>query len=156
MKAAARSRSRTPWILLLAWGCLSSRGLAFDLITPAEGTRPDDRYKEGDRPGPLLGPRVEVHGILTTTSPFELTVEITPRGGARINVDSLQVTYRKKPAVNLLPRIRNLVSESDRKLVIRIRDAHAPVGKHQILVQVEDTLQHLGRRAIDLEVIPVP
>jgi hypothetical protein len=143
-------------VVALIWGCPVSRALAFDLITPGEAARPDDRYEEGDRPGPLLGPRVQVHGDLKTTSPFEVTIQLTPRGGATINVDSLQVSYRKKPPVNLLPRMRPFITQDGRMLVIRLRDARVPVGRHQILLRVEDSLGQLTQKALDLDVLAAP
>jgi hypothetical protein len=141
---------------MLLWVGPSPLVFAFDLIRPEEAARPDDRYEEGDRPGPILGPRITVFGELKTTSPFELTIHIEPRGSARVNLDSLRLTYRKTPAVNLTPRIRPFIDASARTVVIRIREARAPVGKHQLLLQVVDTLDVSARKALDLEVQSSP
>jgi len=100
----------------------------------------------------MLGPVITFPRQAPTNSPFDLTIELKPRGGAKINLDKLQVLYRKKPSVDLLPRIRTFIDASTRTVVIRIRDARVPVGKHQILVQVEDSFDHFAEKTFDIEV----
>lgn len=157
------STVRTVWTVTLAWACLQSTGFAFDLITAEEARRPNEPADaQGERAGPTLGPvitfRLVAKGATTTTSPFNLTIELKCRGGARLKRESIQVSYVKRPPVDLLPRIHEFVeraftSAGTRTALIEIQDARAPVGKHQILVQVEDTLGQAAERRLDFEVL---
>jgi len=130
--------------------------LAFELIKKDEAARRDDPYrpKPSDRrAGPYPEPEIKIQSDTVVTSPFELTIELRPgTRAATINLDSLRIIYRKDPPVNLKPRVDRFIEKSPRNVVIRITDAEAPVGKHQILIQVEDSYEQMTSRLVELDV----
>jgi hypothetical protein len=130
--------------------------LAFDLITRQEAARQDDPFRPernaGIR-GPFPEPEIRIYGNTVTTSPFNLVIELRPGAkSARINLNSLAVTYRKQPPVDLKPRIERFIDSSGRVVVIKLEGAQAPVGKHQILFQVEDSNELMTSKVVDLDV----
>lgn len=123
--------------------CCSS-AFAFQLITDDEAKLPDDLYDDL-RGGPFPGPRITIRGSQNEMmSPIAVTIELKAFGGARINPDSLQMFYQKKPKVNLRPRVRKFIDVKRDSVVMQIEDAEIPVGHHQILLQVEDTRGHFS------------
>ena len=68
-------------------------------------------------------------------SPFPLRVVFEPRGGARINLSSVTMTYLRTPNINLLDRVRGGLSEKGIDLVA----AEAPPGEHQVRLTVQDS-----------------
>lgn len=126
---------------------------SFELIRKEEAALPDNPFR-GMR-GPLAGPVIKFYGAHRTRSPFDLTVELIPRVKvASINLGSLEVWYRKDPMVNLKDRIATFIVQKERTVVIRIKGAEAPVGKHQIVFQVEDTEEQFAIEAFDIEIVP--
>ena len=136
--------------------CVSSVGpaVAFELITKQEAARPNQPFKPGQhRAGPVPEPEIVVRGDLVKTSPFDLVIELRPGAArARINLDSLQITYLKSPSVELRPRIQRFVDSSNRTVVIRIVGAEAPAGVHQILIQIEDTNLQQASKLVKLDI----
>jgi len=82
-----------------------------------------------------------------------MIIELRPYGGAKINLNTLQVRYLKDPHVDLVPRIQKFIDKTGRTVVIKIEDAEAPPGKHRILFQVEDSNEQLGRTVLELTVV---
>ena len=80
-------------------------------------------------------------------------IELKPFADATINTNTLLVWYIKQPLVDLLPRIERFIDASERTVVIKIRDAEAPLGKHQILFQVEDSYEQLNEEVFEFEVV---
>ncbi len=68
-------------------------------------------------------------------SPFKLKVNFEPRGGAKINPESVKVTYLRNPTVDLTDRITTSVSEKG----INLSGAEVPPGEHFIRVSVADS-----------------
>jgi hypothetical protein len=128
----------------------------FELISPQEATWPDDPFQAAppsERAGPEREPEIRVFGSLVMASPFDLTIELHPGNRtATINLDHIQVTYRKKPPVSLLPRLRPYMDSSSRIVVIRIVNGEAPPGRHEILLQVMDSNEQITSKAIVLDV----
>ena len=60
----------------------------------------------------------------TIKAPFAMKVEFQPHGGSKIDANSVKVTYLKKPAVDLTPRMKSAISESG----INLGDANVPAG----------------------------
>jgi hypothetical protein len=157
------SRVRMAGIAALVWACTLTTAFAFDLITADEARRPNPPAADnGGRAGPTLGPvitfRLSARGATTTSSPFNLTIDFTSRGGAKLKRESIHVSYLKRPPVDLLPRIQGFIdraftSPSTRTAHVEIQDARAPVGKHQILVEVEDSLGQSAEQRLDFEVL---
>ena len=67
-------------------------------------------------------------------APFAMKVEFQPHGGSKIDASSVKVTYLRKPAVDLTPRLKSSISESG----ISLADANIPAGAHDIKIDVTD------------------
>ena len=127
--------------------------IAFELIRQEEAELPDDLL--GNTRGPIPGPAIKIHAITPTLSPFSLVVEFTPRvASASINIDSLNVWYSKRPLIDLRARLEEHITKKGRSVVIRLKDAEAPVGKHQIVFRVEDTNGQFAIKSFDMEILP--
>jgi hypothetical protein len=115
---------------------------AYTLITADEAKLPDavEERKRDPFPGPVidvLGCQKEAFAL-----PVALTVELKAFAGAKIDADTLRVVYMKVPKVDLTSRIRDvqgIKTTPDKKVVISIRDAEIPLGKHQIQVWAKDS-----------------
>jgi hypothetical protein len=71
----------------------------------------------------------------TIKSPLILKVRFESHGTSKIDVDSVLVTYMKKPAVDLTQRIKPFVGATG----IDVEDAEVPPGTHTLRVNVTDT-----------------
>jgi len=119
-------------ILFAAAGSVS----AVDLITDDEARLPATP-KMATRGGITRGPSIKVvspnpDGQVKT--PFVMKVEFQPHGGSKIDANSVKVTYLRKPAVDLTPRLKSAISESG----INLGDANVPAGTHDIKIDVTD------------------
>ena len=83
------------------------------------------------------GPRVELsdsdHGELH--SPLRLQLRFKGFGGARIDLDSLRVTYVKEPNVDLTSRVKPYAQPGG----IEIADAEVPPGQHFVRIEIQDS-----------------
>ena len=70
-----------------------------------------------------------------TVAPFDLKVNFEARGDAKIDPNSVKVTYMKSPPVDLTPRLKKSISASGIDLV----KADVPPGTHTIRVSVKDS-----------------
>jgi hypothetical protein len=115
---------------------------AVQLVTEQEAGYPDDPYGI-ERGGPTPGPEVEVvspalSGLVK--SPFYLKIKFKAHGGAEIDRDSITITYKKVPAVDITQRIRSAIRADG----IDLTDAELPAGIHPFRIDVKDSR---GRRA---------
>jgi hypothetical protein len=105
------------------------------LITEQEAMRPPDTARmRGLTRGPsitLISPNTDA----SVASPFELKVKFEGHGGAKVNPDSLSVTYKRIPRVDLTQRVRPHVKADG----IDMMAAEAPPGEHLIHVELKDT-----------------
>ncbi len=137
---------------LLVVSHLASPALAFELITAEEANRPDDYY-EDLRASPFPAPEIKAHGLQdASTSPLDFVIEIKPYGGASINMNSLQLIYQKVPKANLLSRVRDLVEVQGKTVLIHLRNAEVPPGRHQILVLADDTRGRTAEKPLNFQV----
>jgi hypothetical protein len=124
---------------------------AFQLITEQDAALPDD-LTGNRRGGPTRGPDIifvspkPEAGLLK--SPLNLTIRFKAHGGARIDRDSVLITYKKLPAVDLTQRLLPFI-RADR---IEAVDAELPPGAHRLRIDVQDTD---GRSTTDYLVITV-
>jgi hypothetical protein len=63
-----------------------------------------------------------------------MKIDFQPHGGSRIDASSVKVTYLRKPAVDLTPRLKAAISETG----ISLADARVPAGTHDIKIDVTD------------------
>lgn len=125
----------------LVCGCLfltvliGSAG-AVSLISAEEAAMPDDPVKmRGISRGPkiLLVNPAATAGMIR--SPFNLRIRFESHGGARIDPDSILITYRKRPAIDLTQRMQTFIQPSG----ISVDSAEIPPGEHHIRVDVKDS-----------------
>jgi hypothetical protein len=125
----------------LAFACLlvtiliGSAG-AVPLISDEEAAMPDDPTKmRGVSRGPkilLINPAATA-GLIK--SPFNLRIRFESYGGTRIDTDSIVITYRKRPAIDLTQRMKSFIQATG----VNLDSAEIPPGEHHIRVDVKDT-----------------
>ena len=109
---------------------------AVDLITAEEASLPSVP-RMATRGGITRGPSIKVASPgpdAHIKAPFAMKVDFQPHGGSKIDASSVKVTYMKKPAVDLTPRLKSAISESG----IHLADTHVPAGTHDIKIDVTD------------------
>jgi len=105
------------------------------LITEEEARLPDAPSAAPTR-GISRGPGVRLSTPDEVTARgFPLQLALDPRGGARIDPDSLKVTYLKQPAVDLTARLKPGLQGNQ----IVLSRVAVPAGIHPIRVSVRDT-----------------
>lgn len=105
------------------------------LITEQEADLPTEHIVLGPR-GITRGPRIElVQPEETAYSPMRFQLKFQAFGGAKINTDSLRVTYLKTPEIDITPRVRPFAHAAG----IDIPDAEIPAGEHYIRAEVTDS-----------------
>lgn len=82
-------------------------------------------------------------------SPFPLRIAFEPRGGARIDLSSVKLTYLKTPNVELLDRVKQGLTENG----IEFPAAEVPTGQHQIRITVQDSEGRQTSNVLTLDVI---
>jgi hypothetical protein len=110
---------------------------AVELVTAQEAAYPDDPYGE-TRGSPTAGPQVDIVSPAVTAlikSPFQLKVRFRAHGGASVDTESVAITYRKVPAVDLTQRIKPFIAGD----TIDLRDAELPPGAHAFRIDVRDS-----------------
>jgi hypothetical protein len=122
------------------------------LITEEEAKLPPPKGAVvTDRRGVTRGPKIKVIGESEPMhSPMHLKLTFESFGGAKIDPDSVKVTYLKTPNVDLTPRIKPFVQTAG----IDIPDVELPVGDHLIRVDVKDSDGRIGSTSFVLKVVP--
>jgi hypothetical protein len=81
-------------------------------------------------------------------SPLALKVKLSAFGGARINPESIVVTYEKTPLIDITQRILPFISASG----IDVPDAEVPAGVHDFRIEVKDSEGRLSRKEFTFQV----
>ena len=125
---------------------------AIVLITEQEAKLPPPRGAvAADRRGITRGPKIDV--VLQGDqlhSPMHFQLKFESFGGAKIDPDSVKVTYLRTPNVDLTPRIRPFVQPTG----IDMPDVELPVGDHMVRVDIKDTDGRAGSTSFVLKVAP--
>jgi len=101
--------------------------------------------------GITRGPKVAYVGTADTSkSPMRLQLKFESFGGAKIDTDSLKVTYIKSPSVDLTSRLKPFVKPDG----IDMPDAELPAGDHIIRVDVKDSEGRAATTSFTLKVSP--
>ena len=121
------------------------------LITEQEGKLPPAKgaFSVATR-GITRGPRIDYVANTATRSPIRLQMKFESFGGAKIDTDSLKVTYLKDPAVDLTARVKPFVKPEG----IDMPDATLPPGDHTLRVDVKDSDGRVATSSIVLKVAP--
>ena len=122
------------------------------LITQDEARLPPPKGAiAADRRGITRGPKIILVGdVEPLHSPVHLQLKFESFGGARIDEDSVKVTYLRTPNVDLTPRIKPFVQITG----IDVPDAELPVGDHMVRVDVKDSDGRTGSASFVLQVAP--
>jgi hypothetical protein len=122
------------------------------LITEEEAKLPPPKGAVAtDRRGVTRGPKVRfVEEGEPVRSPMHLKLTFESFGGAKIDPDSVKVTYLKTPNVDLTPRIKSFVQATG----IDIPDVELPAGEHMVRVDVKDSDGRIGTTSFVLKVEP--
>lgn len=108
---------------------------AIQLVTEEEAARPDDpsEWRGGPTPGPeivVVSPALS--GLIK--SPFHLKIKFKAYGRTAIDRNSIAITYRKIPAIDVTQRIKAFILGDG----IDIPDAELPAGTHPFRIRVKD------------------
>ncbi len=126
--------------ILAAALAFAASGMAqaqLQLITPDEAKLPNAAQvtTRGITRGPgvkQVSPDPAAKGL---KGPVDLKIAFEPRGGAKIDADSVTLTYLKTPAVDLTSRVKSGIKADG----IDVSKASLPPGDHQIRVTVKDS-----------------
>lgn len=100
--------------------------------------------------GITRGPKIELISADPARSPMRLQLKFESFGGAKIDTDSLKVTYVKSPAVDLTPRLKPFLQPTG----IDMPDAELPAGDHLIRVDVKDSDGRIATTSFTLKIAP--
>lgn len=122
------------------------------LITEDEARLPPPRGAiAADRRGITRGPKIEyVEDNKELHSPTHLQLKFESFGGAKIDPDSVKVTYLRTPNVDLTPRVKSFVQGTG----IDMPDVALPVGDHQLRIDIKDSDGRVGSASFVLKVAP--
>jgi hypothetical protein len=122
------------------------------LITEQEARLPPPKGAvAAERRGITRGPKIKVLDETEPVhSPIHLHVMFESFGGAKIDPDSVKVTYLKTPNVDLTPRIKPFVQSAG----IDMPDVELPAGDHMVRIDVKDSDGRTGTTSFMLKVEP--
>jgi hypothetical protein len=126
---------------------------AIQLVTEQEAALPPDRLPALElRGSPTRRPTAVVvspppnAGVVK--SPLSLKVRLQAYGGAKIDPDSIVVTYRKTPLINITQRIMPFISADG----IVVPDAEVPPGVHEFRIELKDNHGNSGAADFSFQV----
>jgi hypothetical protein len=122
------------------------------LITDEEAKLPPPKAAIAtDRRGITRGPKIDFVAVSDPLhSPMHLQMKFESFGGAKIDPDSVKITYLRTPNVDLTTRMKSFVQASG----IDMPDAELPVGDHMLRVDVKDSEGRVGSTSFVLKVAP--
>lgn len=141
--------------LILAAGLMltvSVRAYANDvLITEDEAKLPPSKESSEKTRGITRGPRIEyLADGSTARSPIHFRVKFQSFGGARIDTESLKVTYEKNPIVDLTSRVKPFTKPTG----IDMPNAVLPPGDHVLRVDLKDSDGRAAVTSFTLKIVP--
>ena len=133
---------------------VSNGACATQLITEQEAQLPPPKGAiAADRRGILRGPKVVFLSPADPThSPLRLQLSFEAFGGAKIDPESVKMTFLRTPNVDLTPRIKPFVQPGG----LDIPDTEVPPGEYMVRVDVKDSDGRPGSTSFVLKVAPSP
>jgi hypothetical protein len=122
------------------------------LITDDEAKLPPPKGAvAADRRGILRGPKVMFTGpSAQTRSPIHLQLKFESYGDAKIDANSVKVTYLRTPNVDLTSRVTKFVQPSG----IDMPDAELPPGEYMVRVDLKDSDGRPASTSFTLKITP--
>jgi hypothetical protein len=139
----------TAIMLILAGPVMTTAGAA-TLITEHEAQLPanDAQLRGGIERGPDIIPVYPGPKSGAVQSPFGFRVKFEAHGGTQINLDTLDVVYKKTPDIDLTARVKPFVHADG----IDMPAAEVPPGSHRIWIFIKDSVGHESRAEIHFDV----
>jgi hypothetical protein len=81
-------------------------------------------------------------------SPLSLKIRLRAFGGAKVDPDSIVVTYKKTPKIDITQRIMPFISADG----IDVPDAEVPPGIHEFRIELKDNDGRLGATEFKFQV----
>ena len=133
---------------LVTLGCAN----AAQLITEQEAMLPPPKGAvAADRRGIMRAPKVKfISPADTVHSPLHLQLEFEAFGGAKIDPDSVKVTFLRTPNVDLTSRVKPFVQAGG----IDMPDTEVPPGEYILRIDVKDSDGRAGTTSFILKVSP--
>jgi hypothetical protein len=141
------------WPIFVATSLAMSGGAnATKLITEAEAQLPPPKGAvTADRRGILRAPKVEfVPPGDAVHSPLRLQLKFESFGGAKIDPESVKMTFLRTPNVDLTARIKPFVQAAG----IDMPDTELPPGEYMLRVDVKDSDGRIGTASFVLKIVP--
>jgi hypothetical protein len=145
------TRQILPAILLSA--CIASSAKAADpvqLITREEAGLPATPAATGSVRNLTRGPAIDTLGTPAKVgnAPFRLAVRFVPSNGVPIEPNSVRITYRRQPAIDLTARVKPFVTATG----IEAPAVVVPPGQHVVEIEATDKEGRTGRSQFTLTV----
>jgi len=158
-RCRGRNRGALAWcgpFALVGLLALATPAKAVQLVTDAEAALPPSPSAHlpelASRGGPTRRPNIVVVSPATNgslvRSPLALKVKLSAFGGARIDRDSIVVTYEKTPLIDITQRIMPFISPDG----IDVPDAEVPAGVHDFRIEVKDSDGRVSRKEFSFQV----
>jgi hypothetical protein len=131
---------------------MSAGACATQLITEEEAKLPPPKGAiAADRRGILRGPKIEfISPGETVHSPLHLQLRFEAFGGAKIDPQSVRMTFLRTPNVDLTARIQPFIQPSG----LDMPDTEVPAGEYLVRVDIKDSDGRSGSVIFILKVLP--
>jgi hypothetical protein len=121
------------------------------LITEDEAKLPPTKEASDKTRGITRGPRIEYLGDGNSArAPIHFRVKFQSFGGAKIDTESLKVTYVKNPTVDLTARLKPFTQPTG----IDMPNASLPAGDHVLRVDLKDSDGRHATTSFTLKIVP--
>ena len=123
-----------------------------ELITEAEAKLPPPKGAvAADRRGIMRGPKIEfLAPVESVRSPIHLQLKFESYGGAKIDPDSVKMTFMRTPNVDLTPRVKPFVQPAG----IDIPESELPPGEYMVRVDIKDSEGRPASTSFVLKIAP--
>jgi hypothetical protein len=152
----SRKRVSPPWpgaLCLIGLLALASPAHAIQLVTEQEAALPPDHLPPLDlrgsptrRPSAVIVSPPPNAGVVQ--SPLHLKIKLEAHGGAKIDPDSIVLTYKKTPKIDLTQRIKPFITPEG----IEVAGAEVPAGVHEFRIELKDREGRLGGAEFSFQV----
>jgi len=153
LKIAARQAWWGGALCLAGLLAAATPAAAIQLVTEQEAALPPDRLPGLElrgsptrRPSAVIVSPPPNAGVMK--SPVSFKVKLQAHGGAKIDPDSIVVTYKKTPEIDITQRIMPFITADG----IDVPDAEVPPGTHQFRIELKDNAGHLGAADFSFQV----